>query len=228
MATGSIAQAQLDRDAGRVRHRRAALDQAKARLASLAASTSQAASRVQEASARAQQASDVDALIEQARARAAHGARAGRRRAGRARPRRARVSYTHIVAPQDGVVSKKTIDVGQMVAAGQAVVQLVPDARRLGHRQLQGDAARRRCASGQPAHVEVDAFPGVTLHGEVESFSAATGARFSAAPARQRERQLHQGRPARARARQAEGRAAPASRCGPGMSVDLTVDTPTK
>ena len=35
---------------------------------------------------------------------------------------------------------------------------------------------------GQPAEVEVDAYPGVKLHGEVESFSGATGARFSLLP----------------------------------------------
>ena len=35
---------------------------------------------------------------------------------------------------------------------------------------------------GQTAEIEVDAYPGVTFHGQVESLAAATGARFSLLP----------------------------------------------
>jgi membrane fusion protein (multidrug efflux system) len=39
-----------------------------------------------------------------------------------------------------------------------------------------------RMRPGQPAEIEVDAYPGVVFHGKVESLSAATGARFSLLP----------------------------------------------
>jgi membrane fusion protein (multidrug efflux system) len=39
-----------------------------------------------------------------------------------------------------------------------------------------------RMRPGQPARVEVDAFPGVELRGHVESLSGATGSRFALLP----------------------------------------------
>ncbi len=68
-----------------------------------------------------------------------------------------------------------------MVGPGQGIVQLVPT----GDLWITGNFKEtqiHKMRVGQPAHVEVDAFPGVTLHGEVESFSAATGARFTLLP----------------------------------------------
>jgi membrane fusion protein, multidrug efflux system len=40
-----------------------------------------------------------------------------------------------------------------------------------------------RMRPGQPARVEVDAYPGTTFSGEVDSIAAGTGARFSLFPA---------------------------------------------
>jgi membrane fusion protein (multidrug efflux system) len=179
--SGALAQAQLDQAQSAHESATAALDQARARLASLRASTSQAVSKIQEASARVQQSSNVDALIEQARSRArmAHAqvavSVATRDLAA------LDLSYTRIVAPEDGTVSKKTIAVGQMVAPGQGIVKLVP-VRDLWITGNFKETQIHKMRAGQPAHVAVDAFPGVTLRGEVESFSAATGARFTLLP----------------------------------------------
>ena len=49
--------------------------------------------------------------------------------------------YTTVKAPTDGVVSRKTVEVGQIVQAGQPLLALVDPRGRLGHRQLQGNAA---------------------------------------------------------------------------------------
>jgi membrane fusion protein (multidrug efflux system) len=223
VASGSVAQAEVDRAQAAYDTASASLNQARARLASLKASTSLAVSRVAEASARAHQAGEVDALIAQARARA----RTAHAQAAVAKATRdvaaLELSYTKIVAPQDGVVSKKTIAVGQMVSPGQGIVQLVPtrDVWVTGNFK-ETQLAKMRV--GQPAHVEVDAFPGVDLHGEVESFSAATGSRFSLLPpdnASGNFTKVVQRVPVRVRIEDVPANVA----LRPGMSVELVVDT---
>src|SRR6185437_7122789 len=223
VATGSLAQAELDRDQSAYDTAVAHLAQAKARRASLSASTSQAESKVAEASAHAQLAGDVDALIKQAQARA----RTAHAQVGVAQSARTlaalELQYTHILAPEDGVVSKKTINVGQAVQAGQGVVQLVPtrDVWITGNFK---ETQLTHMHTGQPAHATVDAFPGVTMHGEVESFSAATGARFSLLPpdnATGNFTKVVQRVPVRVHLKDVP----PGVTLRPGMSVDLVVDT---
>jgi membrane fusion protein (multidrug efflux system) len=223
VASGSVAQAQLDQAQAAFDTAKAVLDQAHARLASLKASTGQAVSKIQEANARVQITSNVDALIEQARSRArtAHAqvavSQATRELAA------LELSYTRIMAPQDGLVSKKTVAVGQMVAPGQGIVQLVPvhDLWITGNFK---ETQIHKMRVGQPAHVEIDAFPGVALHGEVESFSAATGARFTLLPpdnASGNYTKVVQRVPVRIRLKEI-----PAGiTLRPGMSVDVSVDT---
>jgi membrane fusion protein (multidrug efflux system) len=181
IASGALAGSQIEQAQAQFSTADAALAQAKAHLASLQASTSTAVSRVQEANAKLTQSSDVDALIDQARAKA-RTAHAQVRTAEAARDLAAlELTYTKILAPQRGTASKKTISVGQMVAPGQTIVQLVTAQSswvtgNFKETQLGGMRV------GEPTEVEIDAYPGVKLHGEIESFSGATGARFSLLP----------------------------------------------
>ena len=82
-------------------------------------------------------------------------------------------------------------------APGQPLLGLARRPRKLGHRELQGDADRRM-QPGDAAEIRVDAFPDRTLRGHVESISPATGAKYALLPPEQRDRQLHQGGAARA------------------------------
>ena len=93
---------------------------------------------------------------------------------------RLNLSYAKILAPQDGVISKKSINVGQQLGAGQAVGQLVTDARWVtaNYKETQVEDMRE----GQPATVDVDALSGADLHGVVESMSSGTGSRFTLLP----------------------------------------------
>jgi len=221
--TGALAQAQLDQAKTTFDTATANLTQARARAASLRASTSQADSKIHEASARVQQTSNVDALIEQARSRA----RMARAQVSVSQAARDLValdlSYTKIYAPQDGLVSKKTIAVGQMLQPGQGIVQLVPTEKLW----ITGNFKETQVAKmrvGQPAEVEIDAFPGVTLHGEVESFSAATGARFTLLPpdnATGNFTKVVQRLPVRIHLKEIP----PGITLRPGLSVDVTVNT---
>lgn len=93
---------------------------------------------------------------------------------------RLQLSYTKIWAPQDGVVSKLAVHEGQLVAPGQPLVELVPNATYVvaNFKETQVGAMQ----PGQRAVVEVDAYPGLKLEGRVESLSGGTGARFSLIP----------------------------------------------
>jgi membrane fusion protein (multidrug efflux system) len=91
------------------------------------------------------------------------------------------LSYTHIVAPSDGVVSRKTVEVGQYVQAGQPLLDVVPleDVWVVANFK---ETEIRDVTAGDAAEVRVDAYPGRVFKGHVESLSPATGARFSLLP----------------------------------------------
>lgn len=220
-ATGSIAKAEMDRAETAHNVSESALAGARARLGTLKESANQARSRVVEASARVKQSSLVEPLVRQARARA-DAAHAQVDTAAAARDLAALdLSYTKIVAPRDGVVSKKSINEGQTVSPGQAIVQLVTP-----HTWVTANFKETQVGSmhvGQPATFTVDAYPGVDFSGEVESLSGATGARFTLlAPdnASGNFTKVVQRVPVRIRLHDAPAGMA----LRPGMSVDLTVD----
>jgi membrane fusion protein (multidrug efflux system) len=88
---------------------------------------------------------------------------------------------TVIKAPSDGVVGKRSVEVGQQVQAGQPLFALVSRddvwvVANFKETQLAGMRA------GQAAEVEVDALDGQTFRGRVDSIGAATGAKFSLLP----------------------------------------------
>ncbi len=90
------------------------------------------------------------------------------------------LGYTEVRAPADGVVSRLGARVGQIVAPGQVLGQLVPDRTYVvaNFKETQTGAIR----PGQKVEVEVDAYSGRTIEGRVESISGGTGARFALLP----------------------------------------------
>jgi membrane fusion protein (multidrug efflux system) len=94
---------------------------------------------------------------------------------------RLNLEYTVIKAPAAGVVSRKTVEVGQVLQAGQpvmALVNLVDVWITANFKETQVGDMR----VGQRVRVEVDALDGRDFHGRIESIAAATGARFSLLP----------------------------------------------
>lgn len=103
----------------------------------------------------------------------------------KARLRQARLNlqYTRIKAPTHGLVSKKSVKPGQVVARGQALMAVVP----LSYKELwitanYRETALARIRPGQAVRIEVDAYPGLELTGRVDSLMAGTGAAFSLFP----------------------------------------------
>jgi membrane fusion protein (multidrug efflux system) len=91
------------------------------------------------------------------------------------------ISYTVITAPADGIISKKIIQPGQLVQAGQSLFSIVNDNGLFltaNFKETQIENIR----PGQAVHINVDAFSNHPLNGTVESFAGATGARFSLLP----------------------------------------------
>jgi membrane fusion protein (multidrug efflux system) len=220
--SGAASSQQLDNAENQFQIQQSNLQLAQARLDTLRTSVVAAKSRIDEASAHANAASDVSSSVKKARANAA----AAHDRVAIAQSKRdlaaLDLSYAKILAPQSGIVSRKSIQVGQAVVLGQAIVQLVTDGRWVtaNFKETQVDKMR----VGQPAKVEIDAFGSVKLRGEVESLSGGTGSRFTLLPpdnASGNFTKVVQRVPVRVKIIDA-----PADLpIRPGMNVELTIDT---
>ena len=91
------------------------------------------------------------------------------------------VQYSTIKAPLKGIVSKKTVEEGQIVQPGQPLMTLIPLEDvwvTANFKETQLESMR----PGQPAIIEVDAYGGREFKAHVESLAAATGSRFSLLP----------------------------------------------
>lgn len=91
------------------------------------------------------------------------------------------LSYVVITAPMDGQVSRKNVQSGQYVQAGQALFSVV-DENAVWVVANFKETQLAKMQMGQPVEIHVDAFGDEMLKGEVASFSAATGARFALLP----------------------------------------------
>ena len=91
------------------------------------------------------------------------------------------VSYTQIKAEVAGVVSRRSVEVGQMASPEKPLLALVPlDDTWVVANFKEDQIARMK--PGQLAEIEVDAFDGQKLKGHIDSLAGGTGARFSLLP----------------------------------------------
>jgi len=88
---------------------------------------------------------------------------------------------TTIKAPSAGTVSRKTVEVGQVLQPGQPLMALVSLADVWVVANFK-ETQLRNMREGLPATIEVDALGGREFKGRVESLAAATGAKFSLLP----------------------------------------------
>ncbi|MFN2570924.1 MAG: HlyD family secretion protein [Gemmatimonadales bacterium] len=134
------------------------------------------------------------------------------------------LSYARILAPSDGVVSKKSVEIGQLVQPGQPLMTVVPLTDVWVTANLK-ETETAEVTPGDSAEVTVDAYKGVTFRGHVESLSPATGAKFSLLPpdnATGNFTKVVQRIPVRIRL---DGRMDPAHPLRPGMSAVATIKT---
>ena len=194
-AKDEVSQQQLDRAEAQARSAAATLDasaqategakahlaQARAALASTEAAFRQSERQVVQAQGRVSEAKSAPQQI------AARHADVTSLHAGIAQARAAveqaelALSYTRIVAPESGYITRKAVEPGNFVQTGQPLLALVAD--RLWVVANFKETQLKQMRPGQPVTLRLDAYPQLRLHGHVESLQSGTGARFSLLPA---------------------------------------------
>ncbi|HEY4787650.1 MAG TPA: HlyD family secretion protein [Bacteroidales bacterium] len=91
------------------------------------------------------------------------------------------LSYTIVTAPFNGIVSKRNAVSGQLLQAGQPFCSIVASQKKWVVANFK-ETQLTMIKPGMKVNIEVDAYSGNELTGKVESFSSATGAKFSLIP----------------------------------------------
>ncbi len=91
------------------------------------------------------------------------------------------LAHSVVTAPFDGVVGRKSAELGANVAPGQPLLAVAEDAANwvtANFKETQIESMN----AGDPAEIRVDAYPDAVFRGRVESISPATGARYALLP----------------------------------------------
>ncbi|MEA5115884.1 MAG: HlyD family secretion protein [Geobacteraceae bacterium] len=94
---------------------------------------------------------------------------------------RRNLSFTRICAPADGYITRKSVEPGNNIQAGQPLMALVE----LNNTWITANYKESQLTHvkpGQKVEFEVDTYPGKTFRGKVDSIMAGTGASFSLLP----------------------------------------------
>ncbi|PYQ12787.1 MAG: HlyD family secretion protein [Acidobacteria bacterium] len=173
-AKDEVSQQEYDAAAVAAESGRAARESAQATVKEAEEGVGSAAARLSEAKTAPQQVGIMRARAASAEAKVVQ-ARATLARA------QLELEYATVKAPAAGIVSKKTVEVGQVIQPGQPLLAIVPlddiwVTANFKESQL------REIRPGQRAVVAVDAYGGRSYQGRVDSIAPATGARFSLLP----------------------------------------------
>jgi len=188
IAKDEISQLQYDASVSAADAAHAAVDSAEAgvaeaeqTVAAAQAKIGQSQAELQQAQAQAQGAKTAPQQIVITRAQA-ESAEARVQLAKAARDQaRLNLEYATIKAPVSGIVSKKTLEAGQYVQAGQPLMAVVSQEELWVTANFK-ETQLAEMHPGQAATVSVDAFGGKSLNGHIESIASATGAKFSLLP----------------------------------------------
>jgi membrane fusion protein (multidrug efflux system) len=90
-------------------------------------------------------------------------------------------NHTTVFAPIDGVVGDRQVEQGDYVQPGTRMLTIVPLNALYVIANFK-ETQTARMVVGQPVEMEVDALPGETLRGRVESFAPGSGSQFSLLP----------------------------------------------
>ena len=183
-----ISRQQFDNAASAADAARAAAESAQADVAAAESAITVAESRLTQARAGASQAGaslrtarTAPAQVQAMQARAdAAAATVQQARAALAQAQ-LNLQKTVIKAPTRGLVSRKAVELGEVVQPGQPLMALVG----LDDLWVTANFKETQLTDMRPGHrvtVTVDAFPGHDFHGHVDSIAGATGARFSLLP----------------------------------------------
>jgi membrane fusion protein (multidrug efflux system) len=158
----------------------AANNSAKANVDAATAAIASAESRAAQAQAQAEASRTIPEQMKVTRARAGAATAEVQKAISALAQAELNLKYTKIIAPVTGVLSKRSVEPGQTVQAGQPLFSIVNiddlwTTANFKETQLKGMQV------GQKAKIKVDAY-GKEFNGTVESVGGATGARFSLLP----------------------------------------------
>jgi membrane fusion protein (multidrug efflux system) len=176
----AIPQAQVDTMTAAAAAQHAGLAQSLAQLAAASEMRNTARSHIAEAKGRLEQNTPVEAQLAAAKANSdlahAHVISAETNLA----QARLNLSYTTIVAPIAGHISKLAVHTGQLVSPAQTITNVLPQTTYIVANFKETQVGEMR--AGQVADVELDAHPGRSFRATVDSLAYGTGAQFSLLP----------------------------------------------
>lgn len=91
------------------------------------------------------------------------------------------LSYAYVIAPCDGIVTKRSFNQGQYITAGQSLCAVVNTEHYWISANFK-ETQLRKMKIGNEVEIELDAFPDMKITGKIESLGGATGAKFSLLP----------------------------------------------
>ena len=148
---------------------------------SATASLQQAQAQVLQAQARVVQAEPVQQQIGESEAQVRQLSGQGEQAQAKLNQSNLNLSYTVVKAPQDGWITKRNVEQGNYVTAGQQIFSIVsPEVWITANfKETQLNLMR----PGQSVKITVDAYPDLKLTGHVDSIQLGSGSKFSAFPA---------------------------------------------
>ncbi len=91
------------------------------------------------------------------------------------------VGWTNVTAPQDGWITQRRVEKGNLAQSGQPIFSIVtPDVWITANFK---ETQLNRMRPGQRVRISVDAYPELKLEGHIDSIQLGSGAQFSAFPA---------------------------------------------
>jgi membrane fusion protein (multidrug efflux system) len=153
---------------------------AKATLSAAQAAAAAAQSQVAQAEAGVRASRTAPQQVAVTRSRAAEADAAVQRAQAAVQQAELNLQYTTVRAPFAGIISKRSVEPGQVITAGQPLYALVDLEDVYVTANFKETQLEHMCP-GQPVQVHVDAY-GRDYKGHVNSLSGATGARFSLLP----------------------------------------------
>jgi membrane fusion protein, multidrug efflux system len=90
------------------------------------------------------------------------------------------LSWTIVTAPQDGWVTRRNVEKGNYVIAGQQIMSIVTPAVWVTANFKETQLTYMR--PGQPARIRIDAYPSLDVRGHVDSIQHGSGSKFTAFP----------------------------------------------
>jgi membrane fusion protein (multidrug efflux system) len=144
------------------------------------ASLKQAEAQVMLADAQVKQNSPVPQLIGQTDAQVGQLKGQIEQAQGRLDQANLNLSWTLVKAPQDGWITKRNVEVGNYITAGQQIFSIVAPEVWITANFKESQLADMR--KGQPVRIKVDAYPKLDLRGHVDSIQLGSGSKFTAFP----------------------------------------------